>query len=654
MACVETKYQSVLNSLLNDIRAGKYRETAFPSENMAASRFSVGRKTIGRVYEELARRGLIARRRGAGTVLTRKAIGEFGRIGLIIHGSDYCELFAPIARRMSHLCQQNGLALLFADLSGDAVSRRVDKIAQTAADFVKTGVNGVIFQPVELVKNAEAINRKILATFDEAGVPVVLLDSDIVRSPGRSGYDLAAVNHVEAGRRIGEHLVRCGAKRIAYLMEREHAPCVQDRYLGVRIGADGKMVKWCAVYAKPDNIAAIRKVIKALRPDAFACYNDREARLLISTLAQLGYDVPKDIQVAGFDDVNYATISAPSLTTAHQPCGELADLAFDMLMARIDKPDAPVRETFLDAPLVVRGTTRAKLGRDAHPVRPLCKTACRALAALLSFALPFCGIASDSETNLWRHAAQRLSFNAFADVESAYWARGAIVDKRPYSAQFADLSFNLDPFGRVGGYAWSVSSLAKSGQSATRRNAYNEVDYAVYYGYGLKLAEEWTLDTTVAKKWVTLPGYRPHASTISEWNVSQALKNPYVTPYYLLRRAYNGQKWCYWDVGLTRSWKFLGDFHFTATAFGEFGDSRHFAAQYGANPDGSGRYSDGLMALNLMLRLDYSVTEWLGVFAFVHQFDVVSSDARDALDRDMSPQSRKDMTILGIGMAVNF
>ena len=263
-------------------------------------------------------------------------------------------------------------------------------------------------------------------------------------------------------------------------------------------------------------------------------------------------------------------------------------------------------------------------------------------------------LTASGETNLVSEAARRTHVSAYADIETAYWARGAIVDKRPYSAQFADLSFDLDPFGRIGGYAWSVSSLSKSGQSATRRNAYNEVDYGVYYGYGLELAEDWTLDTTVAKKWVTLPGYRPHANTISEWNVSQALKNPYVTPYYLLRRAYNGQHWCYWEVGLTRSWKFLGDFTFTATAFGEFGDSRHFAAQYGAIPHGSGRYSDGLMALNLVLRLDYAVTEWLGVFAFVHQFDVVSSDARDALDNDKSPQSRKDLTIGGVGVTLNF
>ena len=273
---------------------------------------------------------------------------------------------------------------------------------------------------------------------------------------------------------------------------------------------------------------------------------------------------------------------------------------------------------------------------------------------LVAGAPPFYGWASDSETNVWRRAAQRVSLSAYADIETTYWARGAIIDKNPYSAQFADLSVDLDPFGRIGGYAWSVSSLSRRGQSATRRNAYNEFDYGVYYGYGLELAEDWTLDTTVAKKWVTLPGYRPHANTISEWNISQSLKNPYVTPYYLLRRAYNGQKWCYWDVGLTRAWKFFDAFTFTATAFGELGDSRHFAAQYGANAHGNGRYSDGLMALNLMLRLDYAVTENVGLFAFVHQFDVVCDDARDTLDRDTSPQSRKDMTIFGAGMSVSF
>ena len=262
--------------------------------------------------------------------------------------------------------------------------------------------------------------------------------------------------------------------------------------------------------------------------------------------------------------------------------------------------------------------------------------------------------AAKGETNLVNEVITRTHVSAYADIETAYWARGVISDKKPYSAQFIDLSFDLNPFGRIGGYVWTASALATSGQSYTRRNAYNEFDYAVYYGYGLELAEDWTLETTIAKKWVVLPGYRPHGHSFSEWDISQSLKNPYVTPYYLLRRAYHGQQWCYWDVGLTRSWKFLEDFTFTATFFGEFGDSRHFAAQYGANPHGNGRYSDGLMALNLLLRLDYAVTENFGIFAFVHQFDVVSSDARAALGASSKPETVKDLTIGGIGVELNF
>jgi hypothetical protein len=261
--------------------------------------------------------------------------------------------------------------------------------------------------------------------------------------------------------------------------------------------------------------------------------------------------------------------------------------------------------------------------------------------------------AAKGETNLVHEVIKRTHVSAYADIETAYWARGVISDKKPYSAQFIDLSFDLNPFGRIGGYVWTASALATSGQSYTRRNAYNEFDYAVYYGYGLELAEDWTLETTIAKKWVVLPGYRPHLNSFSEWDVSQSLKNPYVTPYYLMRRAYHGQQWCYWEVGLTRSWKFLDDFTFTATFFGDLGDSRHFASQYGANPHG-GRYSDGLMALNLILRLDYAVTENFGIFAFVHQFDVVSSDARAALGASSRPETVKDITIGCIGVELNF
>ena len=272
---------------------------------------------------------------------------------------------------------------------------------------------------------------------------------------------------------------------------------------------------------------------------------------------------------------------------------------------------------------------------------------------LMALAVALTGNLS-AETDALAEIARRVHAGGYADVESAYWARGAIVDKNPYSAQYAEASFDLEPFGRIGGYAWSVSSMSRKGQAAGRQNFYNEVDYAAYYGFALELSEDWALDTTFGPKWVTLPGYHPHAETVYEWNLGQSLKNPYVTPYYLMRRAYYPCDWCYWDVGLTRGWELVDRLTMTVTLFGEFGNSRHFMAQYGPHPGGDGGYSNGLMALNLTVRFDYALTDWLGLFAFVHQFDVVSEDARDALDANTNPESLKDLTMFGIGVAVKF
>ena len=103
-----------------------------------------------------------------------------------------------------------------------------------------------------------------------------------------------------------------------------------------------------------------------------------------------------------------------------------------------------------------------------------------------------------------------------------------------------------------------------------------------------------------------------------------------VTPYYLLRSAVDGgDEWNYWDVGVQRAWALCEGLTFTARFYGELGDGRLFESQYGANPHHTGgSYADGMTSLNLVLRLDYALTDWCSLFAFVHQFDVVIDIAK--------------------------
>ena len=258
-------------------------------------------------------------------------------------------------------------------------------------------------------------------------------------------------------------------------------------------------------------------------------------------------------------------------------------------------------------------------------------------------------------TNLVYETHKWISLGAFAEIQTAYLARGMVVDSHPFSAQFVDGEVLLGDFGHVGGHAWSVSSLSRTGQGAARRNAYNEVDYNLHYVYDLKLAEDWTLENRVARQWVTLPGYRGDPHTFCEWHGAQALHNPWVTPYWLLRHCCRPSPWNYWDVGLKRSFEVWDDLTFTIDFFGELGDAHHFAAQYGPKPDEpNSRYHGGLQALNLVLRLDYKITEYFGIYAFVWQFDLVSGEARDTVKASSAPESKRDITVFGVGLSLNF
>lgn len=350
-------YLSKVRELREAIRGGAYADGVFLSEAQVMRKFGVGRQTAVRILNELVKDGLIVRRRGAGTFLSRLGRRTTGRLGLIIHGSDYCELFAPVAKRISQVCQSCGYSLMFGDVSSLGTVGRAQRVLQLVDKFLSDGVDGVILQPIELVSNAAEINDKIARRLTEAKTPLVLLDSDIARPPERSPYDLVSVDHLAVGRRLAQHLRATGARRVVYLTQRNRAPCVLERQTGVALGCAGLPLPGKAVFAEPDDLAAVRRMLKRDRPDAIACYNDRQAALLLQTLARLGLRVPQDVRVAGFDDVQCARLTIPPLTTMRQPCEAIGSTVVKLLIERIKDQTRPARTVLLDSPLVVREST---------------------------------------------------------------------------------------------------------------------------------------------------------------------------------------------------------------------------------------------------------------------------------------------------------
>lgn len=354
----DTNYKRVYETLKNEILGGKYSSgKPFPSSTALARRFEIARFTIRQALGILTKEGLVKSQRGRGTFVTK--MGANRQIGLIVPGVAYSEFFQPIVTALSAVCTANGYGLSIGSVFSANGEERARQAMALAHDLAKQRVGGVILQPIESISNAPSVNKQILSVFKSAGIPVILLDSDIVPPPDRSEYDVIGVNNYDAGRRVAVHMIAAGAKRISFVSMTRPCYSIRYRFAGVQstLAAHGVLLTDMAELDAMKGEEVCRFLRKE-RPDGIVCCCDTFAAFLKRTLEKLGKKVPNDILLAGFDDVQHATIMSPALTTARQPCAKIAEAAFRALIERMKDPTLPAREILLTAPLVVRASTR--------------------------------------------------------------------------------------------------------------------------------------------------------------------------------------------------------------------------------------------------------------------------------------------------------
>ena len=352
--------RKILSQLVSDITNGAYAEAGkLPSEAKLCADFGAARMTVRSALDELRRQGLIEKRNGAGSFLTKRALRKSGIIGLVIPHYESFEFFANIRSEISRHCKRLGyrVALVFTretdrEAAVRDIRRKVRELAVARAE-------GVIFRPY-VAEEFSAANREVVRIFQRTEIPVVLIDSDITRPPERSDCDLVAVNNIEAGRRIADYLHQRGHCHIAFLGERRtaaHNVNWDNRLFGLA----GEL----ALLGSADGVRTLdfgptdkRALASALRGknrvDAIVCGNDESAVTLVETLGKIGKRIPDDVAVVGFDDIARARTVIPPLTTISQPVKKIAATAFKTLLARIRYPNNDPREIFLTAPLIAR------------------------------------------------------------------------------------------------------------------------------------------------------------------------------------------------------------------------------------------------------------------------------------------------------------
>jgi LacI family transcriptional regulator len=202
-----------------------------------------------------------------------------------------------------------------------------------------------------------------VARFEAAGMPVVLIDHPDQRLPGVYTDDVAG------GRLATEHLLKLGHRRIAFLGDFEYdhhgftssamrRSGYEKALAGVGHAVEPELVRLAAHGSEPAALLTGELLGLDRPPTAAFAASDTQAIGVLEAAETLGVDVPGDLSVVGYDDIELARYAG--LTTVAQPLEESGACGAQMLLAAL--AGAAIGGQQLSVELIVRSTT-APAGR---------------------------------------------------------------------------------------------------------------------------------------------------------------------------------------------------------------------------------------------------------------------------------------------------
>lgn len=162
-----------------------------------------------------------------------------------------------------------------------------------------------------------------------------------------------------------EHLISLGHRHIALLTGPKSLVSVRLREQGYRNSLKKNDLPLVDHYilegsftSESGNTLAFQAMKLPHPPSALICGDDMMAFGAIQALKELGYRVPEDVSVIGFDDVSLARFSSPPLTTIRQDTYQKGRIAAERLVSFIrGKNDSAPAQIMLDTSLVIRNST---------------------------------------------------------------------------------------------------------------------------------------------------------------------------------------------------------------------------------------------------------------------------------------------------------
>jgi DNA-binding LacI/PurR family transcriptional regulator len=261
--------------------------------------------------------------------------------------------FTELANYVILAAEEKGLTVVIEQTRGDK-----DKELKVLDHAERNLVDGMIYSPLGLHQED--------AKLTNVSYPLVLVGENIFNGP----KDHVTMKNIEAAQAATEYLIGLGHKRIAVIgaHKGEVIGSAGLRLTGYKkalkaagIKYDESLVGYTAPWFRSNGAEVMAELLKRTRDfTAVFALNDLLAFGAMRVLQEQGISIPKDVSVLGFDNLEEAKYSIPSLSSLEPGKEEIARKAVDALIERMSSGESakgPAREIEVDFQIVEREST---------------------------------------------------------------------------------------------------------------------------------------------------------------------------------------------------------------------------------------------------------------------------------------------------------
>jgi DNA-binding LacI/PurR family transcriptional regulator len=272
-------------------------------------------------------------------------------IGMII--PDITNPFFPgVVRGAEDTAFSNGYRLILCNTDNDH-SKELAHLNELRT-YLPAGLIVIPSNFSDLTAQAESYRR--------VGTGVVCVD----RLPRNWAGDSVTADNQEGALEATRHLIQMGHKLLAMIIGPQHLTNAKDRLIGFKRAIREAGIRVAPEYIQEttfDKQGGYAKTLRLLRliprPTAIFAGNDMIALGALRAIHESGLRCPEDISLMGFDDLDFAEVTHPPLSSVSQSGYQLGTTAAHMLIERLHGDNSPAKHIILKTSLSLRSSVAA-------------------------------------------------------------------------------------------------------------------------------------------------------------------------------------------------------------------------------------------------------------------------------------------------------